>query len=186
MTGDAATAYAKEVVAADFEEAGDGDVVRKVLGDLTAKGVAMTEPRASRQDGRADGAGRRAGEGGDVRSANRERANWRMAIFHSLLAIRHSPTASPRTISSNRRDAALRKPPRRVTATTSWLAARSPTRMVEIAEDAQFFGGVALRQQRDAEAGLDQTLLRGQAVDRRPRRPRPVRGSGTARRHATP
>ena len=45
MTGDAATAYAKEVVASDFEEAGDADVVRKVLGDLTAKGVAITEPQ---------------------------------------------------------------------------------------------------------------------------------------------
>ena len=44
ITGDAATAYAKEVVAADFEESGDGDVVRKVLGDLTAKGVAVSEP----------------------------------------------------------------------------------------------------------------------------------------------
>jgi hypothetical protein len=43
LTGDAATTYAKEVVAADFEEAGDADVVRKVLGDLTAKGVALTE-----------------------------------------------------------------------------------------------------------------------------------------------
>ncbi|MCP3465214.1 MULTISPECIES: DUF1476 domain-containing protein [unclassified Bradyrhizobium] len=43
ITGDAATAYAKEVVAADFEEAGDGDVLRKVLGDLTSKGVATTE-----------------------------------------------------------------------------------------------------------------------------------------------
>jgi hypothetical protein len=43
MTGDAATAYAKEVVSADFEEAGDSDVLRKVLGDLTAKGVAITE-----------------------------------------------------------------------------------------------------------------------------------------------
>jgi hypothetical protein len=45
MIGDAATAYAKEVVASDFEEAGDGDVVRKVLGDLAAKGIAMTEPQ---------------------------------------------------------------------------------------------------------------------------------------------
>ena len=45
MSGDAATAYAKEVVASDFEEAGDADVVRKVLGDLTAKGIAMTEPQ---------------------------------------------------------------------------------------------------------------------------------------------
>jgi hypothetical protein len=44
MSGDEANAYAKEVVAADFEEAGDGDVVRKVLGDLTAKGIALTEP----------------------------------------------------------------------------------------------------------------------------------------------
>ena len=43
ITGDAALAYAKEVVAADFEEAGDGDVLRKVLADFTAKGVAITE-----------------------------------------------------------------------------------------------------------------------------------------------
>ncbi|MDP1868478.1 MAG: DUF1476 domain-containing protein [Bradyrhizobium sp.] len=45
IAGDAAAAYAKEVVASDFEESGDADVVRKVLGDLTAKGVAMTEPQ---------------------------------------------------------------------------------------------------------------------------------------------
>ena len=32
-------AYAKDVVRADFEEAGDEDVIRKVLGDLTAAGV---------------------------------------------------------------------------------------------------------------------------------------------------
>ena len=44
ITGDAATAYAKDVVASDFEEAGDADVLRKVLGDLTAKGIAITEP----------------------------------------------------------------------------------------------------------------------------------------------
>jgi hypothetical protein len=43
ITGDAATAYAKEVVAADFEEAGDGDVFRKVMGDISAKGVALTD-----------------------------------------------------------------------------------------------------------------------------------------------
>ncbi|OAF15677.1 MULTISPECIES: DUF1476 domain-containing protein [Bradyrhizobium] len=42
-TGDAATAYAKEVVAADFEEAGDGDVLRKVMADFAAKSVAITE-----------------------------------------------------------------------------------------------------------------------------------------------
>lgn len=44
IAGDAATAYAKEVVASDFEESGDDDVLRKVLGDFTAKGVAMAEP----------------------------------------------------------------------------------------------------------------------------------------------
>jgi hypothetical protein len=45
LTGDAATAYAKDVVAADFEEAGDADVVRKVIADLTARGVTTTEPQ---------------------------------------------------------------------------------------------------------------------------------------------
>jgi hypothetical protein len=44
LAGDAAASYAKEVVAADFEEAGDGDVVRKVTTDLAAKGVTITEP----------------------------------------------------------------------------------------------------------------------------------------------
>jgi hypothetical protein len=38
-TGADADAYAKEVVLADFEEAGDGDVIRKVAGDLKSKGV---------------------------------------------------------------------------------------------------------------------------------------------------
>jgi hypothetical protein len=36
-------AYAKEVVRADFEEAGDEDVIRKVLGDLTAAGIEVTD-----------------------------------------------------------------------------------------------------------------------------------------------
>jgi hypothetical protein len=43
FTGDAALAYARDVVAADFEEAGDADVVRKVLADLRAKDAAITE-----------------------------------------------------------------------------------------------------------------------------------------------
>ena len=34
-----AEAYARDVVRADFEEAGDHDVIRKVLGDLTSAGV---------------------------------------------------------------------------------------------------------------------------------------------------
>ena len=41
-SGDAAIVYAREVVAADFEEAGDG-VFRKVAGDLEAGSVAVTE-----------------------------------------------------------------------------------------------------------------------------------------------
>ena len=36
-TGDDAQAYAKEVIKADFEEAGDEDVYRKVSGDLGDK-----------------------------------------------------------------------------------------------------------------------------------------------------
>jgi hypothetical protein len=43
LAGPDADAYAKEVVAADFEEAGDDDVFRKVQSDLTAKGAAATE-----------------------------------------------------------------------------------------------------------------------------------------------
>ena len=49
ITGDAATTYAKEVVAANFEEAGDADVLRKVLKDLTAKGLAATEAEIRRR-----------------------------------------------------------------------------------------------------------------------------------------
>ena len=42
---DDAEAYAKEVVAADFEEPGDADLVRKLLGDLADGGVEMSEHR---------------------------------------------------------------------------------------------------------------------------------------------
>ena len=38
-----AEAYAKEVVAADFEEAGQEDVVRKLRADFDAAGVAQTD-----------------------------------------------------------------------------------------------------------------------------------------------
>ncbi len=44
-TGDDAAAYAKEVVASDFEEAGDADVLRKVVKDLAEKGVSELEIR---------------------------------------------------------------------------------------------------------------------------------------------
>ena len=43
ISGDAANAYAKDVVMADFEESGDDDVFKKVRKDLDAKGVAASE-----------------------------------------------------------------------------------------------------------------------------------------------
>jgi hypothetical protein len=46
---DDAEAYAKEVVAADFEEPGDADLVRKVLGDMQDAGVEMSEHRLRKQ-----------------------------------------------------------------------------------------------------------------------------------------
>ena len=41
--GEDANAYAREVIAAEFEDAHDAAVVRKVAGDLAAKGIAVTE-----------------------------------------------------------------------------------------------------------------------------------------------
>lgn len=38
-----AEAYAKDVIRADFEEAGDDDVIRKLLGDLTSAGVEIDD-----------------------------------------------------------------------------------------------------------------------------------------------
>ena len=49
-TGDDAAAYAKEVVAADFEEAGDTDVLRKVVNDLAGKGVTELEIRKKMEE----------------------------------------------------------------------------------------------------------------------------------------
>ena len=43
LTGAEAQAYAKEVVMADFEEAGDDDVFAKVRKDLDAKGVEQSD-----------------------------------------------------------------------------------------------------------------------------------------------
>ncbi|MDZ4308252.1 DUF1476 domain-containing protein [Allopontixanthobacter sp.] len=43
LTPEETEAYAKAVVQADFEEAGDEDVIRKLLGDLTSSGVDIDE-----------------------------------------------------------------------------------------------------------------------------------------------
>ena len=43
-------AYAKDVIRADFEEAGDEDVIRKLLGDLTsAQGSTSATTRSARR-----------------------------------------------------------------------------------------------------------------------------------------
>ena len=43
LSTEEAASYAREVIQADFEEAGDEDVIRKVLGDLTAAGCEVEE-----------------------------------------------------------------------------------------------------------------------------------------------
>ena len=43
LTPEETSAYAKEVIQAEFEEAGDEDVIRKLLGDLTAAGCDVDE-----------------------------------------------------------------------------------------------------------------------------------------------
>jgi len=48
LSGPAADAYAKEVVMADFEEAGDDDVFRKVRKDFDAKGIEQSDHQIHR------------------------------------------------------------------------------------------------------------------------------------------
>jgi hypothetical protein len=48
LTGEEASQYAKDVVTADFEEAGDDDVVRKVLADFKAKNIDQSEHQVRR------------------------------------------------------------------------------------------------------------------------------------------
>lgn len=43
LTPEETEAYARAVVHADFEEAGDEDVVRKVVGDLAAAGIEIDD-----------------------------------------------------------------------------------------------------------------------------------------------
>lgn len=45
LTSEETEAYAKAVVQADFEESGDDDVIRKLLGDLVSAGVDMDDGR---------------------------------------------------------------------------------------------------------------------------------------------
>jgi hypothetical protein len=45
LTPEETDSYGKSVVQADFEEAGDEDVIRKLLGDLTSAGVEIDDAR---------------------------------------------------------------------------------------------------------------------------------------------
>lgn len=47
-TGEDADAYAREVVVADMEEAGDGDVFRKIRSDFDAAGVEQSDHQIRR------------------------------------------------------------------------------------------------------------------------------------------
>ena len=48
LAGTEADAYAKEVVMADFEEAGDHDVFKKIRKDFDAKGVSQSDHQIRR------------------------------------------------------------------------------------------------------------------------------------------
>ena len=49
LSGDAATAYARECAEADFKEPGEHDVLEKVQKDLAAKGVELSEHQIQRE-----------------------------------------------------------------------------------------------------------------------------------------
>ncbi len=48
-SGDAAQAYAKEVIAADFEEPGVSDVIRKIRHDIDDAGVELSDHRLQKK-----------------------------------------------------------------------------------------------------------------------------------------
>ena len=49
ITGDAAQAYAREVIKADLIEPGEEDVFRKIRGDFDAKGVSQSDHQIRRK-----------------------------------------------------------------------------------------------------------------------------------------
>ena len=49
ITGESAKEYSKEVIASDFEEPGDDDVLRKVMKDFTEKDVGVSEDQLRRE-----------------------------------------------------------------------------------------------------------------------------------------
>jgi hypothetical protein len=49
LKGEAADAYAKDIVKADFQRPGEDDVVEKVMGDFKTKGVTQSEHQVRRK-----------------------------------------------------------------------------------------------------------------------------------------
>ncbi|NWH09384.1 MAG: DUF1476 domain-containing protein [Alphaproteobacteria bacterium] len=49
ITGEAAEAYAREVIKADLEEVGDEDLFRKLRQDFDARGVALSDHQIRRE-----------------------------------------------------------------------------------------------------------------------------------------
>jgi len=49
LIGEDAAAYAKQIVAVDFEEPGHQDIVRKVMADFNAKGVDVSQHRLEKE-----------------------------------------------------------------------------------------------------------------------------------------
>ncbi|MBI1210889.1 MAG: DUF1476 family protein [Alphaproteobacteria bacterium] len=49
LSGEAAEAYAKDVIKADFEEPGDEDVFRKIRKDFDAKSIAISDHQIRRE-----------------------------------------------------------------------------------------------------------------------------------------
>ena len=105
-TGPEADTYAKAVVAADFEEAGDGDVLRKVLGDFNAKGLGVTEGRGPRQDERIAGDGGGTDQRRKLASSRHSGARMQCATPESrnCLARSHRKIPGSRPIASPRND----------------------------------------------------------------------------------
>jgi hypothetical protein len=58
ITGPSADAYAREVVAADFDAPGDDDIVAKIVKDAAAKGVTIDAGRVKKQIERLDAVAR--------------------------------------------------------------------------------------------------------------------------------
>lgn len=49
LSGEDATAYARQIVSVDFDEPGHKDIVRKILGDFATSGLGISEHRLEKE-----------------------------------------------------------------------------------------------------------------------------------------